>query len=128
MYALRGVCVCVVRACVGLLVRRHFHVAGGQIVQRHALFTNSPSGAARSAWLQEEHTLATTVVTRSMDNNGNTNKTSPAAPSLSSEEEEEGATTTLAKPAGSGLVRHVVANPSSFAYLDGRRWVNGTVR
>ena len=41
---------------------------------------------------------------------------------------------TADKSIGSGkaktlpTVRHAVANPSSFAYLDERRWLNGTLR
>ena len=51
------------------------HSSGGQIVQRHALFTRLP-----------------------------------------------------AAPPPTAQVRHVVANPSSFAYLDEQRWLNGSLR
>ena len=51
------------------------HSSGGQIVQRHALFTRLPAG-----------------------------------------------------PVSGVALRHVVANPSSFAYLDPRRWVEGALR
>ena len=54
------------------------HSSGGQIVQRHALFTRVAEASSASA---------------------------PAP-----------------------RVRHVVANPSSFAYLDDRRWTNGTLQ
>ena len=74
------------------------HSSGGQIVQRHALFTRLPPVAAAAA----AGTAAGTG-------------TAAAAPGG-------------AAAAAAARVRHVVANPSSFAYLDDRRWFDGALR
>ena len=74
------------------------HSSGGQIVQRHALFTRlSPNDD---------------------DGGGAGTRTAAAAHAV-----EGGRNATHV-----ASVRHVVANPSSFAYLDGRRWINGVLR
>jgi hypothetical protein len=97
------------------------HSAGGQYVQRWALLTNSMLPPDRENDLNNDIGSFREGKERVPTSRGRTGSTSSSS-SLWSTKMEEKKSPQRTYP----VIRTVVVNPKSYAYMDGRRWMNTT--